>query len=40
MIELLAAYTIPFCLAFVPLYGLYKKVDILESFPAGSSEAR
>ncbi len=39
MIELLAAYTIPFFIAFVPLYGLYKKVDILESFLAGASEA-
>ncbi len=39
MIDILAAYTIPFILAFVPLYGLYKKVDILESFIAGASEA-
>lgn len=38
MIDLLAHYTIPFFLAFVPLYGLYRKVDILESFIAGASE--
>lgn len=39
MIDLVATYTIPFILAFVPLYGLYKKVDILESFIAGATEA-
>lgn len=39
MIDLLATYTIPLVLALVPAYALYKKVDLLESFIAGASEA-
>ncbi len=39
MIDLLARYAIPFILLFVPLYALYRKVDIYAAFKDGSREA-
>lgn len=39
MIDLVARYAIPFILLFVPLYALYKGVDIYESFRQGAREA-
>lgn len=39
MIDLLATYTIPLFLLLVPLYGVYKRVNVLESFLNGAGEA-
>lgn len=39
MIDILAGYTIPFLILFIPIYGIIKRVDVLEAFIAGAEEA-
>lgn len=39
MLDLMGQYTIPLALALVPLYGMYKRVDVFSSFIAGAREA-